>query len=106
MQAGPENKELDILRWRAQEPIFGRVSLWVLAAAAAINVMSFLGPTGSIRSFIVALYIGGLMCMLNVGIAIVGLARRESPRWPAISGLVLSVPPALGCIYLLCGAPW
>jgi hypothetical protein len=106
MKAGPENKELDILRWREREPIFGRVSLWMLGAAAAIIVWAIFGPRGTMRSLVVALYVGGLMCMANVGIATVGLARRENPRWPAVTGLLLSLLPAIGGIYLLCGAPW
>jgi len=44
--------------------------------------------------------------MANVAIAAIGLARRENPRWPALTGLLLSILPALGEIYLLCGAPW
>ena len=100
------------MRWRPQEPIFGRLSLWVLGAAAAIAVISFLitmlGDYGE-RGMLflgLGLYAGSVLCIANVLIALTGLARRENPRWPAITGLVLSVFPALGGVYLFCGAPW
>jgi hypothetical protein len=101
-----------VIRWRPRQPIFGRLSLWVLAAAAVIAVISFLIPMfGSYgesgMGFIVLGWgLGGIMCIGNVVVALIGLARRENPRWPAVTGLVLSLLPALGGVYLLCGAPW
>jgi len=113
MDTQPEKQEWrGVVRWRPQEPIFGRLSLWVLGAAAAIAVISFLIPMlgsygeSGMAFVVVGLYAGGVLCMANVLIALIGLARRENPRWPAITGLVLSVLPALGGVYLLCGAPW
>lgn len=44
--------------------------------------------------------------MGNIVLAFIALSRHENPRWPAITGLALSVLPALGEVYLLCGAPW
>ena len=52
------------------------------------------------------LYYGSYLCILNVLIAFIGIGTGERPRWPAITGLALSFLPALGGIYLLCGAPW
>jgi len=90
--------------------------LWALAAAAAVVVLpvsmavslEFLGVIAVIRigSFIIGLYAGGIMSIASFLIAFIGLVRGESPRWPAVTGLALSVLPALGGIYLLCGAPW
>jgi hypothetical protein len=70
-----------------------------------IPMVGFFGADG-LAFIVVGLYIGGIMCIANVLIALIGLARRENPRWPAITGLALSVLPALGGVYLLCGAPW
>jgi hypothetical protein len=113
MNAQPEKQEWQgIMHWRPHQPVFGRFSLWVLGAAAAITVVSFLIPLlgsygeSGMGFIVLGLGLGGIMCIANVVIALIGLARRESPRWPAIIGLVLSVLPALGGVYLLCGAPW
>jgi hypothetical protein len=56
---------------------------------------------GNLGSIALGLYLGGTMCIVNVGIALTGLARKETPRWPAITGLILSLPPALGSVHLL-----
>jgi len=113
MSTQPQKQEWEgVIRWRPHQPVFGRLSLWVLAVAAIIAVISFLIPMfGSYgesgMGFIVLGWgFGGIMCITNVLIALIGLARRESPRWPAITGLALSVFPELGGVYLLRGAPW
>jgi len=107
MRKEPENPASpSILRWRAKQPILGRISLWVLGATPLVTIGSFFIPwhvssgEGEMVPFIIGLGIGGLMCMVNAAIASVALARRENPRWPAITGLVLSLPPALGEVYL------
>lgn len=95
-----------LIRWRPHQPVFGWLSLWVLAAAAVLVVISFLIPMfGSYgesgMGFIVLGWgLGGIMCITNVLIALIGLARRESPRWPSITVLLLNVLPALGGVYL------
>jgi hypothetical protein len=113
MYTQPETQEWQgVIRWREREPIFGRFSLWMLAAAAVIVVVSFVIPfVGSFGEsgmafIVVGLWAAAILCIGNLAIASIGLARRESPRWPAITGLLLSVLPSLGGIYLFCGAPW
>ncbi|SRR6266566_487055 len=113
MQTQPEKQKWQgVTRWRPHQPVFGRLSLWVLGAAAVIVVVSFLIPMlesygeSGMGFIVLGLGLGGIMCIANVVIALIGLARRESPRWPAVTGFVLSVLPALGGVYLLCGAPW
>ena len=101
---------------RLPRPICGRLSLWALAAAAAVVVLpvsmavslEFLGVIAVIRigSFITGLYAGGIMSIASFVIGLIGLIRRESPRWPAVTGFLLSVIPAFGGICLLCRAPW
>ena len=100
-----------IAHWRANQPIFGRLSLWVLAAAALIAsllvLLAFIMPNsngdcmGNLGYIALGVYLGGAMCVVNVGIALTGLARKETPRRPAISGLILSVPPAIGGVHLV-----
>src|SRR3954464_77752 len=113
MQLQPKEQEWrGIMRWRPQQRVFGRMSLWVLGVAAVITTICFLIPMlGSygepgLAILIVGLFIGGIACIGSLVLAIIGLARRENPRCPAITGLALSLLPALGGVYLLCGAPW
>src|SRR4051812_11798544 len=113
MQVEPEKQEWrGIMRWRPQEPVFGRLSLWGLGVAAVIAAISFLIPMlgsygeGGMAILIVGLFIGGIASIGSLVLAVIGLARRENPRWPAITGLLVSLVPALGGVYLLCGAPW
>jgi hypothetical protein len=61
---------------------------------------------GGMAILVVGLFIGGIACIGSLVLALIGLARRENPRWPAITGLALSLLPAAGGVYLLCGAPW
>ena len=97
--------------------LFGFLSLWGLASAAGFVLLSFIVPMAApsmlvpfevdgMASLIVGLYAGGIISIASLLSAIIGLARRERPRWPAILGLGLSLLPALGGVYLLCGAPW
>jgi hypothetical protein len=45
MNAQPEKQEWQgIMHWQPHQPVFGHFSLWVLGAAAAITVVSFLIP--------------------------------------------------------------
>jgi len=86
--------------------------LWVLVAAAVITsllvLVVFVAPSseescmGNLGYMALGLYLGGAMCLVNVGIALTALARKETPRRPAITGLILSVPPALGGVHLVC----
>lgn len=101
-----------IIRWRPRQPVFGRLSLWVFCFAAAVSsafmLIPFVGSFGEsgFGYFALGISTGCFVCAANVGIALIGLARRESPRWPAVAGLALSALPSLGAVYLICGAPW
>ena len=100
-----------LIRWRPHQPILGRLSLrmpFVAAAIALISLIPALGADGEegMAFFIVGLHFGGILCMANIALAFVALSRHENPRWPAVTGLALSVLPAIGEVYLLCGAPW
>ncbi len=113
MHTQPDNQEWQgIIRWRPQQPVFGHFSLWLLGAAAVITAVlvaiPFFGSYGErgMGFIVLGLGLGGILCIASFVVALIGLARRESPRWPAVTGLVLSVLPALGGVYLLCGAPW
>jgi hypothetical protein len=108
MSTQPQKQEWQsVIRWRLHQPLFGRLSLWVLAAAAVIAVISVpiarSHPEDGLAIIGFGFWLGGIMCIVNIVISLIGLARRESPRWPAITGLSLSVLPALGLVYLLCG---
>jgi hypothetical protein len=79
--------------------------------AAAIALISLIpafraGGEEGMAFFVVGLHLGGILCMANIVLAFIALSRHENPRWPAVTGLALSVLPALGEVYLLCGAPW
>src|SRR4051794_28459928 len=109
MHTQPEKQEWQgIMRWRPHQPIFGRLSLWVFGFAVFISLLFMLVPFfGSFGErgfgfFVLGIIIGCFACVANVLIALIGLARRESPRWLAVTGLALSVLPALGAVYILC----
>ena len=92
--------------------VFGQISLLVLCAAAGLVVYfpltvpaDYTGERG-LGYALSGLYYGSFLCIVDVPIALVGLIRREHPRWPATLGLALSILPALGGVYLLCGAAW
>jgi hypothetical protein len=105
MESTPEN----LLKRKAT---FGKISLALLPVAAGLVVYFPLTIPAEISGetafgyALQGLYYGSFLCILNVLIAFVGIATGERPRWPAITGLSLSFLPALGGIYLLCGAPW
>jgi hypothetical protein len=105
MESTPENTQ-------KPKTTFGKISLALLPVAAGLVVYFPLtipaGLTGERAGgyALQGLYYGSFLCILNVLIAFVGIATHERPRWPAITGLALSFLPALGGIYLLCGAPW
>ena len=100
-----------VIRWRPHQPIFGRLSLRMPFVAAAVVMISSIpafaadGEEG-MAFFVVGLHLGGIVCMANIVLAFIAFSRHENPRWPAVTGLALSVLPALGEVYLLCGAPW
>src|SRR3954467_4043612 len=86
---------------------FGRLSLFVFGGSVAIALFFLLTASssgyGGANGFaygVFGLIVGCFACALNIVIAIIGLVRRECPRWPAVTGLVLSLPPALGAIYI------
>ena len=113
MQSQSENEEsAGVIRWRPHRPIFGWLSIGMVFGAAVVAVLSVLIPMyGShgedgLAFIAVGWGLGGVMCIASVVISLIDLARRETPRWPAIVGLTLSALPALGGVYLLCGAPW
>jgi len=113
MNTQPEKEEWrGVIRWRPQQPIFGRLSLWafgfVVAISSLVMLIVLLGSFGErgFGYFVLGITIACIACAANVVIALIGFARRESPRWPAVTGLALSVLPALGAVYILCGAPW
>jgi len=113
MHREPKQQEWrGIMRWRQREPVFGRMSLWVLGIAAVVATVGFsipmLGSYGEpgMAILVIGLFIGGIASISGLVLAPIGLARHENPRWPAITGLLLSLLPALGGVYLLCGAPW
>src|SRR4051812_20179137 len=67
MRKEPENPASpSILRWRAKQPILGRISLWVLGATPLVTIGSFFIPwhvssgEGEMVPFIIGLGIGGL----------------------------------------------
>jgi len=101
-----------IIRWRPHQPVLGRFSLRVFCFAAVVTLGScsfpFIGSFGErgFGYFVLGICASCFLCLANVGIAVMGLVRRESPRWPAITGLALSALPALGAVYILCGASW
>ncbi len=96
----------------APQVVFGRLSLLMLGAAAAVAVVPFLitisGTFGEIGMgfTVLGIALGGFLCIASFMTAMIGLTRRESPRWPAITGLVLSILPALGGVCLLCRVHW
>ena len=72
-----------------RRPACGYASLWLLAAATVIVVVSFISPVGffgesGIAIIITGLYGGGILSIASVLLAVIGLARRERPRWPAL----------------------
>ena len=101
-----------VVRWRPQQPIFGRLSLWGLCAAGIIAVLSLLMPMfwsydeSSLGIIVLGLGLAGILCIASFMAALLGVLRDENPRWPAVTGFVLSLLPAFGGVYLLCGAPW
>ena len=113
MHTAPEKQTWPgVIRWRPYQPIFGRLSLWVFGFAVAISLffmlIPFLGSYGErgFGYFVWGIILGCFASIASAVIALIGLARRENPRWPAATGLALSVLPALGAVYILCGAPW
>lgn len=112
MHMEPESEQWPgVIRWRPHQPIFGRLSVRMPFVAAAVVLISLIptfaadGEEG-MAFLVVGLHLGGILCMGNIVLAFIALSRHENPRWPAITGLALSVLPALGEVYLLCGAPW
>ena len=100
-----------VIRWRPHQPIFGRLSLRMPFVAAALVLVSLMpalarGGEEGMAFLIVGLHLGGILCMANIVLAFIAFSRHENPRWPAVTGLAMSVLPALGEVYLLCGAPW
>src|ERR1041385_4819285 len=90
-----------IIPWGPPRSIFGRFSLWLLGAASAVTLVliaiPFFGSYGEQGwgFFVLGLGLGGILCIASFVTALIGLTRRESPRWPAITGFVLSLIPAL-----------
>ena len=91
---------------------FGSLSLVVFCGA--LLVMLYFPLTVSVRGYtgerafgyaLTGIFFGCIGCIPNLALAIIGITRQERPRWPAVTALLLSVLPALGGIYLLCGAP-
>ena len=64
------------------------------------NDLCYGGGEAGFRYFLGCLIYACFASILSVALAIIGVARHERPRWPAIIGLVLSVLPAVGGIGL------
>jgi ABC-type tungstate transport system substrate-binding protein len=113
MESAPEERTpAGSLRSHPNRAIYGPISLYLFVGAVAVALFFMLtasssGYTGAtgFGYFIAGIVIGCFACVLSVVFAFIGLIRREYPRWPAITGLILSLIPALGALYILCGAP-
>ena len=95
---------------KPRKAIFGVLSLLVLGAAVfAFIRISRVPPgvhgEGAFGGFVVAVMISCYISIPSLFLAVIGLMRGERPRWPAIVGTTLSAFPALGGVYIACGAP-
>jgi len=90
-----------------RKALLSTISL-VLFCAAVFAIFFFpmsasaFGLTGerAIGHSLLGLVVAANLCILAVICSSAALIRRESPRWPAIVGLALSVLPALAGIYM------
>jgi hypothetical protein len=88
---------------RERKPIFGGISLLLffltLGGCAALDlcITEKTGPDnlGHLDDY---LMIGALGCTLSFIFGLVGLLRRECPRWPAFFGLVVNLLPMIGVV--------
>jgi hypothetical protein len=91
---------------RRRRPVLGILSLagFTVSAVAAVFIFaSGMGkpdfqPLGYVLGAVIVGAAGSLISWLT---AAVGLMRRESPRWPAIVGFVLSFGPAMGAVFII-----
>jgi multisubunit Na+/H+ antiporter MnhB subunit len=91
---------------KVRKAAFGALSLLVFAGGVGITLLLAAPPSGAnghetMGYAFTGLVVGGFTCILSLLFAIIGLIRRERPRWPAITGLVLSFLPAFGAVSLL-----
>ncbi len=91
---------------------FGRSTLWILAAAFVVGALLCLLPPSSLGCsegmgyLFLVIFAPSALCIPNVGLAVMGLVRRERPRWPAVVGLAISIGPAAVAAYILITIQW
>jgi hypothetical protein len=91
---------------RRPRPILGILSLAGFAVSATAAGFIFAAgtgkpdfqPLGYVLGAIIVGAAGGLSSWLAASI---GIMRKESPRWPAIVGFVLSFGPAMGAVFII-----
>lgn len=73
------------LQLHLNEAIGDVVSVGVMAGSA--------GNSPALSPYAAAAYAANALLLVGVAAGIAGLVRKERPRWPAIAGLILCVPP-------------
>ena|SRR5580692_1288030 len=98
---------------QGKKAIYGYLSLFVFGVAIAICAFFLLTASSSgyvgdegFGYVILGFILSCSACIVSVCIALVGLWRRERPRWPAITGLALSGLPALAGINFFFTCHW
>lgn len=91
---------------KRRRPILGMLSLFAFCGAATIGIfmtMSIASHTKEMASLgaIAGIGLGCMVSVLSLTLAAIGIAREETPRWPALLGMALSLLPAGIGIWML-----
>lgn len=103
--------ELAIQAAKPRDPICGVLSLLVFCGSVFV-FFRIIGeePPGvhgehALGYLVAAVMISCYISIPSLLLGVIGLLRAERPIWPAITGTALSALPALGGVYIACGAP-
>jgi hypothetical protein len=89
-----------------RSPVFGLSSLFAFCGAATGAIYITTRPPGLSSELGMGLLVGAaiVFCcgsILSLSFAVFGIVRKETPRWPSITGIALSVVPAIAGVWIV-----